>query len=335
MAGSTCCSEAIPSGAYAFADFANGCYWINGVEVPVASIAPDMAPGTDGFSFGWQATDAIRAGYGATSGWDFGGYFKLESTLASTLLSSLDYSIVLETVIDNPTFSIVEVYTYDAAVTQLWDFFLGAGFGGNNTLEVDDYTSLIAQKIGIPDVEITGNKKIGFAANQSTGLVSASVTSVTGSPISGTAIAGHRSPPQSAWANIAAGIAGTYGGPASTPTTYIKTMALYTSALSASALQTATNTATVECSGGEEETPPTTPQPAGGYPPLDGVWKLWWQDKTARRDGLNLTREVLESPEYKRLRRKLQMLEDSWEIASDKTKLEMRIKEIISQIENL
>lgn len=66
------------------------------------------------------------------------------------------------------------------------------------------------------------------------------------------------------------------------------------------------------------------------------VWKTWWEDQKAWEDEQTLrVNTARESPEYKRLKRKLRMLEDSREWATRKGELEGRIKEVLRQIEAL
>lgn len=85
--------------------------------------------------------------------------------------------------------------------------------------------------------------------------------------------------------------------------------------------------------------PPPLPQvSAGGFGAILGgpTWKTWWEDQKAWEDEKTLRiNTARESPEYKRLKRKLQMLEDSREWAGRKSELERRIKEILRQIEAL
>lgn len=87
---------------------------------------------------------------------------------------------------------------------------------------------------------------------------------------------------------------------------------------------------------------PTRPQVvvqagAGGFGTLNGpTWKTWWEDTKAWEDEKTFRRDrAVESPEYKRLKRKLRMLEDSREWATRKSELEARIKEVMRQIEAL
>jgi len=208
------------------ADFAGGNYLINGSPAAATDVLVEDLTGWGSF----DVNDSVVPGVGLTSG-NLGMFGVFGPTIVAAVQA--DFTVIMDCVFDYSDFSILEIEPYDSPTfATIWDYFYGDSGAGVCTLEIDDYLNNLAQTIGILKANHP-TAKIGFSSNHTTGVVSAAMTGET--LITGTAIAGHRSPPRPAFTGIALGLQDSQ----TTHGNYIKMMAIYTPALSDAALAAA------------------------------------------------------------------------------------------------
>jgi hypothetical protein len=141
----------VPDGAYAYADFVNGCYWIDGEEVTLEDWL------TDPFAFGFTSGE-IEPGLG------WSGAYATYPTLGPTIASDITNGATI--VIDgdfSENLSLLEVTPYQYPdFNTFWDFQYGSSGAGYNVIELDDNATALVQINPTTAVSL-GERKIAFS----------------------------------------------------------------------------------------------------------------------------------------------------------------------------